>query len=65
MMTIEKKDLINECIRLSKDYPNKVAYGFICKDGKTHATVNEWCIRERIYEGAKIYCKAQDGYMIL
>lgn len=65
MMTKEKQELINECIRLSKFYKGLTFYGFICKDGKTHATSNDFVIRERILEGSKVYCKVKDGYLIL
>ena len=65
MFTREKQELINECIMLSRQRKNVIYYGFICKDGSTHATANDFCIKERILEGSKIYCKAQDGYLIL
>lgn len=65
MMTVEKKNLINECLRLSKAFPGKIAYGFIEKSGHYTPTINEWIIKECILEKAKIYCKAQNGQLIL
>ncbi len=65
MLTEKKIKLINDCVHLSKTHPNTIAYGFITKSGDTHPTVNSFCIRERLFEGAKVYCKAQNGSLIL
>jgi len=65
MLTEKKIKLINDCLYLSKKYPEAIAYGFITKSGETHPTVNSFCIRERLFEGTKVYCKAQNGNLIL
>lgn len=65
MLTEKKIKLINDCLYLSKNYPDIVAYGFITKSGETHPTINNYCIRERLFEGAKVYCKAKNGQLIL
>lgn len=65
MITIEKKNLINECLRLSRDYPNKTVYGFISKRDGYVATLNDFVIRERIFSGDKVYIKAINGNLTL
>ena len=65
MMTADKRKLINECLRLSNEYPGKTAYGFICKDGTYHPTISEFVIRERMLDKEKIYCRALNGQLIL
>ena len=57
--------MINECLMLSREYPGKIFYGMIDRKGRTSVTGIEFVKRERLLDGEKIYCKAQDGYLIL
>ena len=65
MLTDAKKKLINECLTKSKEYPKLVFYGFIDKAGRHYATSIEFIIRESILDGARVYCKAKNGQLIL
>lgn len=60
-----KQELINECIMVSRENPKSLYYGIICKNGTTQVTRNEYIASQYIESGDKLYCKFQDGYMVL
>ena len=65
MLTIAKRNLINECIKLSREIPDRVFYGFIDKNGDTFQYSYQPIVELKIAEGCKVYCKAQNGQLIL
>ena len=67
MLTDAKRNLINECLLASSLTPNRVFYGFIDKNGKVdnYPWSEESCVKARLDEGCRIYCKAKNGYLIL
>ena len=65
MLTTAKRNLINQCLKLSREYPNRVFYGFIDKDGKTFERSEISCVKAAISEGNKVYCKTKNGELIL
>ena len=64
-MTKTKQELINECIMLSRETEGVVYYGIICKNGTTQVTSHKSICEQYLECGDKLYCKAQDGYMVL